>query len=70
MTTTNPITDAETDDELVVIKLLNEMTLNDRYDLTELGRAYLQEARAEDYEILERLQDRDERRVSSILANR
>ena len=70
MTTQNhsPI-DAEPDDELVVIKLLNEMILNDHCDLTDLGRAHLQEARAEDSEILERLQDRDERRVNNILAN-
>lgn len=71
MTATNhPITDTETDDDLVVIKPLNEMVLEERWHLTELGRDYLREARAEDCEILERLQDRDERRVSTILANR
>ena len=71
MTTTyHPDIYAEPDDELIVIKLLNEIILNDRYDLTDLGREHLREARAEDSEILERLQDRDERRVSNILANR
>ena len=71
MTTTNhPNIDAERDDGLIVIKLLNEMILDERYDLTDLGRAHLQEARAEDSKILERLQDRDERRVNNILANR
>ena len=71
MTTTNhPNIDAEPDDELTVIRLLNEMILNERWDLTDLGRAHLQEVRAEDSEILERPQDRDERRVNNILANR
>ena len=71
MTATNhPITDAEPDDELVVIKLLNEMILDERWDLTNLGRSHLREAEAENAEILERLQDRDERRVNDILANR
>ncbi len=71
MTTTNhPNLDAEPDDELVVIKLLNEMILDERWELTGHGRDYLQEARAEDSEILERLQDRDEPRVNHILANR
>ena len=46
------------------------MILDERWDLTELGRDYLREARVEDAEILERLQERDERRVFSILANR
>lgn len=71
MTTTNhSAVDAEPDDDLVVMKLLNEMILGERWDLTDLGRCRLREAKAEDAEILERLQDRDERRVSSILANR
>ena len=69
-TTDHPITHTESDDELIVIKLLNEMILDDHCDLTDLGWAYLREARAEDAEILERLQDRDERRVNTILANR
>lgn len=71
MTTTNRSTvNAEPDDELVVIKLLDEMVLHERWDLTDLGREYLQEARTEGSEILQRLQDRDERRVNTILANR
>lgn len=70
MTTTNhPITDDEPDDKLVVIKLLNEMILDERRELTDLGRTHLREAIAENSEILERLQDRDERRVSNILSN-
>ena len=71
MTTTNrPDIDAEPDDELVVIKLLNEMILDERWDLTGLGHAHLREVKAEDAQVLERLQDRDERRVNNILANR
>ena len=71
MTTTNhPNIDVEPDDELIVIKLLNEMILDERWVLTDYGRAHPQEARAEEPEILERLQDRDERRVNHILANR
>lgn len=71
MTTTNhPGVGTEPDEELVVIKLLNEVILNDRYDLTDLGREYLREAQAEETETLERLQDRDERRFNNILANR
>lgn len=66
----NPNLDAEPDDELVVIKLLNEMVLDERWELTDYGRAHLQEARAEDSEILERLQDRDARRLNTILSNR
>lgn len=57
-------------DESVVIKLLNEMILDERWDLTNLGLDYLREARTEDAEILERLQDRDERRGANILTNR
>ena len=72
MTTTNhPNIDAEPDDELIVIKLLNEMILDERWELTGHGRAITcGKPSAEDSEILERLQDRDERRVNSILANR
>ena len=71
MTTTNHLNlDAEPDDELIVIKLINEIILDERWELTDLGRAHLQEARAEESEILERLQNRDERRVNHILANR
>lgn len=71
MTTHNQDTiDVTQDDELVVIKLLNEMILDERWDLTDLGRAYLRDAKAEDPEILARLQDRDERRVGNALANR
>ena len=71
MTTTNhPTIDAEPDDELVVIKLLIEMTLDERWDLTDLGRTHLREARAEGSEILEHLRDRDERRGNNILTNR
>ena len=69
-TQNNPNIDAEPADELVVTKLLNEMVLAERWELTGLGLAYLREARAEDSEILERLKDRDERRVNNILANR
>ena len=65
-TNTHPTIDAEPDDELVVIKLLIEMVLDERWEVTDLGRAHLQEARAEDAEI----QDRDERRVNRILSNR
>ena len=71
MTTNNhPVTDAEPDDELVVIKLLNELILDERWELTDFGRSQLREAIAEDSEILERMQDRDERRVNNILLNR
>ena len=71
MTTTNrPNIDAEPDDELVVTKLLHAMILDERWELTDLGRAHLREARAEDSEILERLQDRDARRLNTILSNR
>ena len=69
-TNTHPTIDAEPDDELVVIELLIEMVLDERWELTDLGRTHLQESRAEDAEILERLQDRDERRVNNILTNR
>ena len=68
--TNHPTIDTEPDDQLIVIKLLNEMILDERWDLTDPGRAYLREAKAEDSETLERLQDRDERRVNNILANR
>ena len=70
ITNTHPITDAEPDDELVVIKLLNELILDERWELTDFGRSQLREAIAEDSEILERMQDRDERRVNNILLNR
>ena len=71
MTTTNhSAIDAEPDDDLVVIRLLNEMILGERWDLTDLGREYLREAQAKETETLERLQDRDERRFNNILANR
>lgn len=66
----NDTTHVTQEDELVVIRLLNEMVLAERWDLTNLGRDYLREAKAEDTEILERLQSRDERRVSNILQNR
>ena len=70
MTTTNhPTIDAEPDDEIVVIKLLIEMVLDERWDLTDLGRAQLSEAKVNSSEIVERLQDRDERCVNNILAN-
>ena len=60
----------EPEDELLTHWLLNQMVQEDRWELTDLGREYLREARTEQSEILERLQDRDERRVSTILSNR
>ena len=68
--TDHPITDAATDDEIVVIQLLHEMILDEPWDLTDLGREYLREVVAEESGVLERLRDRDERRVTNILANR
>ena len=45
MTTTNhPAVNAEPDDELIVIKLLDEMILEERWEVTDLGRARLQES--------------------------
>ena len=60
----------EPEDELLAHWLLNQMVQEDRWELTDLGREYLREARAEQSEILESLQDRDARRVSNILSNR
>ena len=48
MTTTNrnhTITDVEHEDEQTVIKKLNEMVLDERWELTDLGRAGLQACR-------------------------
>ena len=71
MITTNHNTiDAAPNDEFVVIKLINEIVLDDRWDLTHLGHARLQAARGEVSAILERFQDRYERCVNHILSNR
>ncbi len=71
MTTTNhPTVDAEPDDDLVVNKLLNELIMDDRWNLTDLGRTHLREARTRDSEIMERLQDRDKHSVNHILNDR
>ena len=70
MTTTNQNIDAEPDDELVVIKLLIEMVLEERWELTDLGRQHLQEVSAENAAVLEGLQNPDEGRAANMLANR
>ena len=57
-------------DDLLAIYIREQMVAAERWDLTDLGREYLREAKTEQSEILERLQDRDERRVSNILSNR
>ncbi len=71
MTIQNPaIIGDDPEDELAVGALLSEMIQDERWELTDYGRAHLLEARADNPEILERLQDRDERRVSNIPNNR
>ena len=57
-------------DDLLAMYIREQMVAEERWGLTELGRERLREARAEDEGILQRLQDRDERRFSNIMANR
>ena len=69
----NESTDVEPEDELVVLKLLSEMVQNERWELTDLGRAHFSEGgteRSQPTETMERLADRDERHAANGLRNR